>query len=68
MSPMKKWWFAGRSVLLLAACKGPAAPTLLNPVEPTTALRITIATTGNPLGPAGYAACIDPASDGPALA
>jgi hypothetical protein len=64
MSPTRKWWFVGGSVLLLAACTQPAGPTLLNPAQPVTSLRITIATTGGALDPDGYAACVDPAPDG----
>lgn len=64
MSPMRKWWFVGGSVLLLAACAEPAGPTLLNPAQPTGSLRITIGTTGSALDPDGYAACVDPAPDG----
>lgn len=64
MSQMRRWWFVGGSVLLLAGCTDPIGPTPLKPLKPTGALRITTATTGSPADPDGYAACVDPGSDG----
>jgi len=64
MSPMRRWWFVGGSVFLLAGCTEPAGPPLLNTTQPTGSLRIITATTGGTMDPDGYAACVDPAPDG----
>src|SRR6058998_1975977 len=63
MSPTRKWWFVGGSVLLLAACREAAGPTPLNTAQPKGSLRITTATTGSAPDPDGYAACVDPRPD-----
>src|SRR5467141_555187 len=64
MSPMRKWWIVRGSVLLVAACAEPAGPTLLNTAQPKGSLRIITGTSGSAPDPDGYAACVDPASDG----
>ena len=63
MSQMKRWWVVGGGVLLVAACTDPISVPLAV-VKPTASLRITTATTGSALDRDGYAACVDPASDG----